>query len=563
MYRITLLAFLIGGATISLVAFIQLRLVFGIDPFRYETLILPFLLGGLAASTITYYYRKSRQNLLQEIDDKDRHLRLSREQLRDFAEADADRFWETDDQFRFTYVSPQKGELQMPTEQYLGHALWDLTFGEVEPERWQDLKEIVKFRKPFRDFRFTRKFAGQADLHISLSGVPYYDIAGHFKGYRGNANNISSEVELLAKAETSQKIFIDAIENMSDEIMLWDRDDRLIMVNSKFKEYAPPEVLEIMKPGIPWEDYLRARLATGSVAQAVDRVEEYIADAKVTREESGQQIFRDGHWVEFRRNRLVDGSIFEIHTDITEIKERQAEAEKADRTKSEFLANMSHELRTPLNAIIGFSEVLTHEIYGALANEKQANAVEHIQTSSQHLHDLINDILDLSTIEAGKLEINEETVELSDLVSSTIAILEQQAAEKNIQFDNQIEGDPIKLLVDKRRMKQIFVNLFSNALKFTEEGGQVKIDHAVLKDGDIQISVADTGIGMNDAGIENAMIRFGQNVADVDELIEGTGLGLPLTEMLAKAHGGNLSITSELGKGTTVVINLPQERVIQ
>ncbi len=563
MHRSSLLAFVLGGIALSFGAFFHQRFFFGADSLNNESLVLPFIIGGLAAAVITYLYRKNRQILLAEIDDKEQHLRLSQEQLRDFAEADADRFWETDDQFRFTYISPLKNELQLGADQYLGHTIWDLTYGEVEPERWEDLKEVFNSQKPFRDFRFTRKFEDKPDLHISLSGVPFFDKANNFKGYRGNTNDVTAEVQSKEKAEAAQKIFFDAIENMSDEIMLWDRDDQLIMVNSKFREYAPQEVLDIMKPGISWEEYLRARITTGTVAQAVDRIEEYMVEAKATREESGQQVFRDGHWVEFRRNRLVDGSIFEIHTDITEVKERQAEAETANRIKSEFLANMSHELRTPLNAIIGFSEVLTHRIYGELANEQQRDAVEHIQASSEHLHELINDILDISTIEAGKLELNEEVVELSELMYSALAFLEQRAVERNIQIENSIRDNPIKLIVDKRRMKQIFVNLLSNAIKFSAAESQVKINHILSEAGNIQISVSDTGIGMNAAGIKNALQRFGQNVGDVDGLIEGTGLGLPLTKTLAEAHDGSLSITSELGKGTTVVLNLPSERVVQ
>ncbi|MBT3991368.1 MAG: PAS domain S-box protein [Rhodospirillaceae bacterium] len=253
---------------------------------------------------------------------------------------------------------------------------------------------------------------------------------------------------------------------------------------------------------------------------------------------------------EIERRKLIEHGLIEANQS----------AEKANHAKSEFLANMSHELRTPLNAIIGFSESLTHGIYGPLANENQENAISHIQNSSEHLHELINDVLDISTIEAGQLDLQDAEINLAEIVSAATAFLDQRAREKKITIENKISGQNILLFVDELRLKQVLVNLLSNAFKFTDQGGKVNIDCAMTKDEKIQVIVQDTGIGMDAAGVEKALTRFGQNIHDGSQVVEGTGLGLPLSKSLMEALGGSLNVSSELDVGTTVTIELPKER---
>ncbi|MBL6931998.1 MAG: PAS domain S-box protein [Rhodospirillales bacterium] len=258
-----------------------------------------------------------------------------------------------------------------------------------------------------------------------------------------------------------------------------------------------------------------------------------------------------------------------MHEDITErrrveqnVRDAMKKAEHADRAKSELLANMSHELRTPLNAIIGFSDTLIAETFGPMANDKQREYLQDIHFSGEHLLDLINDVLDVSAIEAGKTELNESELELMSTFDDCLKLVSSRAMQGGIKINcDQKNGFP-RLFADERRTKQIVINLLTNAIKFTPEGGEVTLNAVQNDDQSMTLTVTDTGIGMDAAGIKKAMTQFGQVDSSLDRKFEGTGLGLPLTRMLVELHGGELLIESEPGHGTTVFVNFPPERVI-
>ena len=238
-----------------------------------------------------------------------------------------------------------------------------------------------------------------------------------------------------------------------------------------------------------------------------------------------------------------------------------ARAEVAHQTKSEFLANMSHELRTPLNAILGFSEVLAREYFGKLA-PKQQEYLSDIRKSGQHLLDLINDILDMTKIEVGKLDLRETVVDLRHVIENSMPLVREQAEADGIELRTEFMAGLPYLRADERRVRQIVVNLLSNAVKFTEHGGQVTVGAARRRDGWLDIFVADTGVGMSEAELVVAMQPFRQVDNSLARRHEGTGLGLPLTRELARLHGGELKLSSVPGKGTVVTVRLPPERVI-
>ena len=240
----------------------------------------------------------------------------------------------------------------------------------------------------------------------------------------------------------------------------------------------------------------------------------------------------------------------------------KVQAERADHAKSEFLANMSHELRTPLNAIIGFSDVMKGEMFGPVGNPKYIEYVQDINASSVHLLALINDILNLSKIEAGKTELQEEYIDVSRALGSCLTLVKERAEDGGLEIVIDTASNLPALYADERKFKQILINLLSNAIKFTPSGGTITIRIWFRSDDGYVLQVADTGIGIALHDIPKVLTPFQQVDSALNRKYEGTGLGLPLTKALAEIHGGSMDLQSEVGIGTTVTVRFPAERII-
>jgi signal transduction histidine kinase len=237
-------------------------------------------------------------------------------------------------------------------------------------------------------------------------------------------------------------------------------------------------------------------------------------------------------------------------------------AKLADRTKSEFLANVSHELRTPLNAIIGFSEMMEREVFGPLGADQYKEYIHDIRKSGTCLLEIINDILDLSKIETGELELREEAIDPDSLIEKCLRVVKPHAKTGGVELSEQFDSGLPAIRADERKFKQILINLLSNAVKFTEEGGKVYVSAEIDESRGLVISVIDTGIGIAADDIPVILMPFGQADSSLARKYEGTGLGLPLTKSLIEMHGGALELESVLGTGTTVTVNFPPHRII-
>ena len=237
-----------------------------------------------------------------------------------------------------------------------------------------------------------------------------------------------------------------------------------------------------------------------------------------------------------------------------EIEDKSRQLEVASQHKSEFLANMSHELRTPLNAIIGFSEVLSERMFGEF-NEKQEEYSKDIHASGQHLFSLINDILDLSKIEAGRMELELSDFHLPTALDSALTLVRERAGRRGIALNLAVNEGLGQMRADERKVRQVVLNLLSNAIKFTPEGGRIEVS-AVPKDGLVEVSVRDTGVGIAPEDQEAVFEEFRQ-VGTADKKVEGTGLGLTLCRKFVELHGGKIWVKSQVGMGSTFMFVIP------
>jgi signal transduction histidine kinase len=356
------------------------------------------------------------------------------------------------------------------------------------------------------------------------------------------------------------------LENIGEGLSVFDSRGRLVAHNRQFLRLLdlPPD----LATGTALADILMRQAARGDFgeleprAEAARRVDQFYLEVPVTKE----RVTSAGRILQIQRRGMPGGAILSVYSDITEIKESerkilqaQSQAEAANRSKSEFLANMSHELRTPLNAIIGFSEIIANELFGRVANQRYHEYIKDILASSLHLLSIINDVLDMSKIEAGKLELAKEAVTLQHIVADVVRMMQERAEIRGVSLIACVVPDDIIIWADERALKQVLLNLLSNAIKFSNKGGTITIRLAAACTGSAIIEVEDHGIGMTNEEQERALQPFGQAKPVITREYGGTGLGLPITKGLVEAHRGALTISSRVGWGTTIRIVLPTE----
>jgi signal transduction histidine kinase len=357
------------------------------------------------------------------------------------------------------------------------------------------------------------------------------------------------------------------LENIGEGLSVFDSHGRLIAWNFRFCELL--DLPADFAAGATLHDILKHQAVRGDFGggdpetEVAGRLDLFYRDVPTTKE----RVMPPGRTLQIRRRAMPNGAVISIYSDVTEIKaserrliEARSQAEAANRAKGDFLANMSHELRTPLNAIIGFSEVISNELFGPIANEKYLEYIRDIHTSSLHLLSIINDVLDMSKIEAGKVELAKEVVQIQNVISEVMRMVHERGRSRNIELTAQLADENVEIWADERSMKQIFLNLLSNAIKFSKEGGQIYVRIVADKPDVAVLEIEDHGIGMSEEEQERALQPFGQAKPVTTRNYGGTGLGLPITKGLVEAHGGTLTIDSRAGHGTLVRIVLPREQ---
>jgi signal transduction histidine kinase len=380
-----------------------------------------------------------------------------------------------------------------------------------------------------------------------------------------NIHSMMAREEALRKS--AQMRLVDALESSPEGVVLLDAEDRIVVTNSQVGRFFQ-SIAGRCAPGQSFDSLMREASELNTVG--ISSVAVLCATARRDGDTSTEFRLAGDQWLRLSFSRTRDNGVVIIMNDISELIEREnlmreakESAETADRAKSEFLANMSHELRTPLNAVIGFSQILSDEIYGPLGHDSYKGYAGNIHESGQHLLAVINDILDLSKIEAGKFTPTPVPTNPVEIIGNSLRICELQAEEKGVRLVSEIDGDVAEFMVDQLMFKQILMNLLSNAVKFTPEGGCVTLTMATAPDGGLEVRIEDTGIGMTEAEIEVALEPFGQADGSLSRKFEGTGLGLPLAKRMIELHHGTLSINSMPGRGTVVQAHFPRRDLVE
>ena len=370
----------------------------------------------------------------------------------------------------------------------------------------------------------------------------------------------------------AEQVLAEGIESLRAGFTLFDSDDRLVMCNSTYREiYAGVD--DLIAPGALFQDLIRAGVERSLFPGAAGDEEKWLAEriaGHLSPESLVEQELGNGHWLLIYERKTADGGTIGIRTDITELKQREAaldearlNAEAASTAKSEFLAMMGHELRTPLNAIIGFSEIMSGEQLGPLNHPTYLEYTTDIRNSGRHLLAIINDILDLSKIEAGKYELQDSETVIEEMISSCLPFVGPQSIERKIAIHSRFETVDTVVVADEHALRKVIINLLGNAVKFTPPGGSVTVSTARGPEGDLAITVSDTGIGISEEQLPLVLEAFRQADSSLSREYEGTGLGLPIVDKLVKLHGGSLEIRSKEGEGTDVIVTLPGSRVLK
>ena len=464
----------------------------------------------------------------------------------------------------------------------LGNRQWDI------PSLRTLLEELLPKNNKFEDYKVEHVFSGighkimllnarritQAGSGPQLILLAIEDITKKMRLEKELAQRTRDTERAQSDAEAATRANEDIIETVREPLLVLDSDLRVLKANRSFYDsfrVTPGETIGnlIYDLGNRQWDIPRLRTLLEEILPQDNKFDDYEVEhvfssighkvmllnaRRIAQGEIGSQLILLAIEDVTEKMRLER----ELAERTRDAKKAQFEAESATMAKSDFLANMSHELRTPLNSIIGFSEVLEDQLLGTL-NESQRENVMYILKAGRHLLSLINDILDLSKVESGKMELDVEPVSLQELLDASLIMHREKALRHGITLDLQIEHDTtIMIEADSRKLKQILFNLLSNAVKFTPDGGQVRVLSKEINGAqDIEISIRDTGIGIKKEDLPKLFKEFSQLASAYDKKYEGTGLGLALTKKLVELHGGRIWVESEFGKGSLFAFVIP------
>jgi len=504
----------------------------------------------------------------QDISDQkkaEEALRESEERFRDFSEVGNDWHWELDEDLCYIELSPSGDSAELyPSGHYLGQSRAAVRPEGVAGSAWQTHLDDLEAHRPFRNFIQPRHLSDGTTIWLSVSGKPLFGPEGEFRGYRGTAIDVSQQKrneDALLEAQRLAKV--GSWRYVLDQDVIVDCSEELALIHG----YSRAEFLDLFaKDGKGYRDVIHPE----DVARHYTIMGNAIAGKRYWENEF-RIIRKDGEVRHVKEHGLVEldiygnvvctvGSIQDITEQkrvATELEEARAAAETANLAKSDFLSSMSHELRTPLNAILGFSQLMEYNPQESLT-EAQQSAVDHIRKGGEHLLSLINDILDLARIEAGKTELSIEDVRILDNINECMALVRTLAEKRDIEISIRNKSDdPQVVRADSTRLAQVVLNLLSNAIKYNRRGGRITIELRDVPDDCLWIGVTDTGPGIPEEKYEKLFQPFSRLGAESTET-EGTGIGLVVTKELVELMNGRIGFESALGVGSTFWVELPK-----
>ncbi|MEM7651238.1 MAG: PAS domain-containing sensor histidine kinase [Pseudomonadota bacterium] len=569
--------------------------IFAQDPRSKFLNIFPYIVGifGLALVGVGAIYIRANQRqaealaemnealeqknfeLKVEVDERERLAQAVEDaefKSRTVIDSVGDIIFELDDRGSILFLNKAwKGLTGFDVEQSVGQSLVQLIYPQDQDQVVHDFKALVAEQiRELRCFTQLRVKEGTFKaVELVMSTVTHTDegqirVIGTFtdieerrraeralsdaeKKYRSIVENAAGGIYQL----TPEGLYLSANRSMA-HILGYESPEQLLreVKNANEQLYTEPSKrrefyarLENEKDALNQE--VRMRKRDGSVIWVNE-------SARAVHDEQGGVLFIEGSIEDITDRKTSEAAIHEakIHSDL------------ANRAKSEFLSNMSHELRTPLNSIIGFSEMIKNEVYGELGNKAYWEYARDIHDSGQKLLRVINEILDISKIEAGERQLNEGVVNIENIMNSALDLLDTKIGDGNLVITKALDDVP-DVIGEELALKQVVLNLLSNAVKYTPDQGRITISGHVSRDGRLHVSVTDTGIGLDDYEMEKALSPFGQVESELDRHGSGTGLGLTLVDALVKLHGGEFELFSQKGIGTTATVILPNDRIVK
>jgi two-component system cell cycle sensor histidine kinase PleC len=515
-------------------------------------------------------------SLSEDFETLRRKFHLLQDRYRDVSRLSAEIFWETNADFELSAVSDRVLDgIGLHSSQLTGCVLFDV-FSIIEEEtKNQKLIQAICRCAPFKDLHVRYHHNNGSWSYFRLSGLPYFHgQTGAFAGYRGTALDMTTEVMALDRAKRLDHRLHSSLQAIPVAVSIFSQEGILIHVNRSFTDLFP-ETGRLFEDDeeITYQNMFPHMLESAEIVMSEDEqfpFFEEIMEVCSTRAACVSLPFElkmsDHRWIKGQHIITESGDRIFVAQEVTDIKNRELMlsaardmAEAAHRTKSHFLANMSHELRTPLNTIMGFAELMASEALGPINHPHYKGYAEDIHTSAQHLLILINDILDMSKVEAGRMTLSVGHLDVYNSCTSVVRMLQNQANQKNIALTLGENAIPSIISGDKNKVQQMLINLIGNAIKFTPDGGKVTVVLFENHSQELVVAVQDTGVGIKSENLGKVLLPFEQIDNSESGKHKGTGLGLPLTKSLIEMHDGRLNIDSVFGQGTTISLVFPKK----